>query len=80
MDQIVTYIETLLNQKKPISKKINISELRYLESGHVDSLGLMKFIMELEDKFGVEISEDDMQLEAFLTVGGLANIIRKKLV
>ncbi len=77
-DEIVEYIVTLLEKKRPIDRDIVVEELRYIEKGYVDSLGLMKFIVQIEDRFGIEILEDDMVSEEFSTVGGLVKIILEK--
>jgi acyl carrier protein len=77
-DEIIEYIVTLLTKKKPISEEIVLEDLRYIERGYVDSLGLMKFIVQIEDKFAIEILEDDMVSEEFFTVGGLSKIIAEK--
>ncbi len=77
-DEVLEYIVTLLEKKKPIDRDIVVEELRYIEKGYVDSLGLMKFIVQIEDRFGIEILEDDMVSEEFSTVGGLVKIILEK--
>jgi len=40
----------------------------------------MKFIFQIEEKFDVEISEEDMMDESFSTIGGLVQIILNKMI
>ena len=78
-DEVKCFIIKLLEGKRPIAKDIDIDSLKYFKSGYVDSLGLMKFIFQIEEKFDVEISEEDMMDESFGTVGGVVDIVSKKL-
>jgi len=52
---------------------------RFLDKGHIDSLGIMGFIMEIEEIFNIELSPEDTQSDEFRSVGGLANLINKKI-
>ena len=76
---ILEYIGLLLEKKQAIPSSVNLQDYRYIESGHIDSLGIMKFIIQIEDKFQIEISDDDMLSDSFQSVGGLVQIILGKL-
>ncbi len=52
---------------------------RFLDKGHIDSLGIMGFIMEIEEIFDIELSPEDTQSEEFRCIGGLVNLINQKL-
>ena len=73
------FIVSLLEKKQAIPKNLNVSDYRFMESGHIDSLGIMKFILQIEDKFKIEISDEDMVSQQFQTVGGLSELITNKL-
>lgn len=77
-NEVKDFIIKLLEKKRPISKDIDIDSLEYFKTGHVDSLGLMKFILEIEEKFNIEISEEDMMDESFGTVDGVVDIVSRK--
>lgn len=77
-DAITAYILTLLAEKGKIPVS-DIGEYNYLESGHIDSLGLIKFLARIEERFGIEIGEDDLGDKRIRTVSGLAVLIRNKL-
>lgn len=76
---ITSYITSLLEKKQEIPKGADINSFRFMESGHIDSLGVMKFILQLEDKFGIDIGDEDMLSESFRTVGGLSKLITEKM-
>ena len=75
---ITSYIISLLEKKQAIPVCIDINSFRFMESGHIDSLGVMKFIVQLEEKFGIVISDEDMLSDDFRTVGGLSKLIAEK--
>lgn len=52
---------------------------RYIEAGVVDSMGLIEFIIELEETFDIEMEPGDTESDEFRTVGGLTRIVRSKL-
>ena len=52
---------------------------RYLDAGHIDSFGLIHFIMDIETEYGITLEPEDTQSDEFRTVGGLAGIIARKI-
>lgn len=78
--ELIPFITDYLQRKHPFPDGIDIATYRYLDSGHVDSLGLMAFVAAIEDKFDVEISEQDMLSEEFKCVGGVCQLIKSKLM
>lgn len=52
---------------------------RYLDAGHIDSLSIINFIVDLEEEFGVSLAPEDTQSDEFRTIGGLATLIESKL-
>lgn len=72
-----TFIYRLLEKKGKLPSPVEPS-FDYLRSGHVDSMGLIKFMLEIEAEFDIEITEDDMLSPAFRTVGGLLALIEQK--
>ncbi|MQC26913.1 MAG: acyl carrier protein [Chloroflexi bacterium] len=52
-----------------------VSEARFKEDLEADSLDIVELIMALEDKMGIEISDEDAQ--NITTVGGAVEYIQK---
>ncbi|MCW2665619.1 MAG: Acyl carrier protein [Frankiales bacterium] len=51
-------------------------ETSFVEDLQVDSLSLVEFTMDLEDEFGIELSEDE--LTDVHTIGGFADLISRR--
>jgi acyl carrier protein len=56
----------------------DIDTINYVESGYIDSLAMLKFVVELEDKFGIEFSDGELSLPDFKIVGGLIKLVELK--
>ncbi len=50
-----------------------------LEQGILDSLGIMKLIVFIEDTFNVAISDDEIIPDNFQCLNNIANLIQNKL-
>ncbi len=70
---VIDYIE----KKGKLPKNTDIEDLNYIDSGYIDSIGIIKFIVEIEQRFNVQISDEDIMSEKFKTVKGLADIIKR---
>lgn len=49
-----------------------------IESGIVDSLGIMKLIGFLEDRINIQISDDELIPENFSSVNSITALVQKK--
>lgn len=80
-EQIARFLIAMLEKKGPVPGANDAERLdyRYLDAGHIDSLGLIRFIMDIEDEFGVTLGPEDTESDEFRTVGGLAGIVAAKL-
>lgn len=80
-DKIILIIIKLLEKRGSINlkKKQAIEDYNFFKNGHIDSVGLIKFIFELETKFKVNLSIEETSNKNFATIKGLANIILKEL-
>lgn len=54
-------------------------EAQYPEDGDLDSFDVMEFVVFLEDHFGIRFESEDFSSPTFLTLQGLAEIIRVRL-
>jgi acyl carrier protein len=52
--------------------------LNYFEAGLLTSLEVIEFVSEIEDRFGVQFSEQDFQDPRFVTVVGIAQLIAEQ--
>lgn len=72
------FVLSLIEKKAKLPAGFNES-FDYMQSGHIDSMGLIKFMLEIEAKYDIEITEDDMESPSFRTLGGIVSIIDSKL-
>jgi len=54
-------------------------ELNYVDSGYIDSLGLIQFIATLEDEFNIAFTDEELASSDIKVVGKLVDIISRKL-
>ncbi len=77
-DEMVSILVGYLERKKPIHDLDGVQELDYMQAGYVDSLGFMKFLLFVEDRFDVEFDDEEIGSDAFRTLGGLVGLIKNK--
>ena len=78
VDSINKFLVDLLEEKGRIPKK-NILQYRYLDSAHIDSLGILGFINKIENRFKIKLNSKDTNSDEFRYIEGLSKIIRKKI-
>jgi acyl carrier protein len=79
--KIQDIIIKLINKIKPIEKKYkkNINKFDFMSSGHIDSIEILKFNFEIEDKFNISIKPNESVKKSYRTIGGLSSMIERKL-
>ena len=64
-------------------KGVYINELnksyRFLDSGIIDSISIINFIVELEMSFEIKFETEEIHSEQFVTIGSLALLIYSKI-
>ena len=50
-------------------------DIDYFEAGWLTSMEVVEFITEIEQHFGMQFSDDDMQDRRFVTIAGLTELI-----
>lgn len=76
--KVEEYILSELQKKYTFGDDINIENLNYVESGYVDSLGMIQFVVGLEDEFDIEFAEEELTDPSFRIVGELIKLIERK--
>lgn len=79
--KIYKFLIDYLNQTKPIDDitEEELLDYRYLDNGHIDSFGLIQFIMAIEEEFDITLEPEDTESDEFRHIKGLIQIIEKKL-
>lgn len=72
-------IKTFLEGSSALGGDDNVrTDMSLLESGILDSLGILQLVTFLSDEFGIEVTDDDFVAENFETVGSLAQFVARK--
>ena len=78
-DKILKFIIQLLEKKKTIEKKENILSYNFMKKGHIDSLSIIKLILEIENKFKIKFSQSEINSKKFQVIKTLVSLIIFKL-
>lgn len=78
-DSVRTFVLALLEKKARLPKEFDDAS-DFIKMGIVDSVGIIKFILELESGFDIEITEEDIESDDFRTVRGLVSVIDRKII
>ena len=78
-EEIIEFIVELIEQHGKLPAGVKPEEFNYIDTGYVDSIAIMKFMIELERRFDISLSAEDMVREEFRTVRGLCNIVLEKI-
>ncbi|MBI2307771.1 MAG: acyl carrier protein [Rhodocyclales bacterium] len=78
MNGIREFIVKLLLEKGAIPVGVAVDDYRYLDNGHIDSIGFIKFIFRVEEQFRVQFSEADIGGTEIRSVGGLVRLVAAK--
>ena len=77
--KVIDFLKEYLDEIEPIEMKEELFlQYRYLDN-HLDSFGIIQFIMAIEEEFGISLTPQDTESEEFRTIEGLVNIIESKL-
>lgn len=79
-NKIESFVVKYIEKKSKLPQDCDLSALKYIDDGYIDSMGLLKFVIELEKNFDIQISEEDMLSPDFRTFGGLVNMVENKIL
>lgn len=78
-DTVREHVLAAIGRKAKLPAAVDIETFNYIDSGYVDSIEIIKFVVDIEAAFNVEISEADLESPEFRTVGGLISMIGGKI-
>ena len=78
-EDILKYVLDIIQKKYSLEEGIDVESFNYVTSGFVDSMGLIQFIFEIEEKYDIEFTDDEIEDESFCTIGGLVDVISRKI-
>lgn len=79
MNKIKEFVIEYIQREYTFPEGTDIMSLNYVESGYIDSLGLIQFIATLEDEFDIEFTDEDMESPDLRIIGKLVDVINNKM-
>ncbi len=80
MDNVRKTILEFVEREYKLPENTDYEDFDYIESGYVDSMGVVQFVAILEDEYAIEFSKEELLSSEFRTIGGLERLIRSKIV
>lgn len=78
-DDTAELIRGFIKQRFPLaSSKELTQELSLLDSGIVDSLGVLDLVGFVEEQFGIEVQDDDLVPENFDSIDALTRFVKER--
>lgn len=77
--EIETFILEYIEAEYSLPADIDGHDLNYAEEGYIDSMGMIQFVVALEDEFQITFTEEELNSPEFKVVGSLADLIQKKM-
>jgi acyl carrier protein len=75
---MIVFFRNYLEDIKPLNiSDEELLEYRYLDN-HLDSFGIIQFIMAVEEEFDIKLDAEDTESEEFRTIKGVMEIIKRK--
>jgi acyl carrier protein len=56
----------------------SVCDIDYFEAGWLTSMEVVEFVTEIEQQFGMQFSDRDLQDPRFVTIAGLAELISER--
>ena len=77
--EIFSFLEKLISKKRkfPGNTIKDKENYRYLSTGEIDSLEILKIVIKIEKKFKIKFKSKDFETDKFRTIGGLISIIKR---
>lgn len=79
MSNIRQFILDYIQTEYSIPADIDAGKLNFVETGYVDSVGMIRFVVALEEEFDIEFNDDELSDPAFKVVGALEKMIEQKI-
>lgn len=77
-NRVREFVIKAIEKKSRLPAGCDVDTFNYIDSGHVDSIAIIKFLLELENEFKIDIAPEEIESAQFRTIGGLIGIIKSK--
>jgi D-alanine--poly(phosphoribitol) ligase subunit 2 len=56
---------------------VDSADVDLLETGLIDSIGLVELILQLEDRFGISLPMDSLEIDDFRSINRIAHLVTR---
>ncbi|MGH7568146.1 MAG: phosphopantetheine-binding protein [Gemmatimonadales bacterium] len=74
-EELIGDIRGIFSEK--LSIKVDTPSVDLLETGLVDSVSLVELLLVLEQRFGVSLPLEDLEIEDFRSIGRIAELVAR---
>ena len=76
-DRVENWIKDWFSHRGKLGKVTNASltEIDYFEAGWLTSMEVVEFVTDIENQFGIQFSDRELQDSRFITIAGLTALI-----
>jgi acyl carrier protein len=78
-NEIRKFVVKAIEKKSKLPDNCDLDSFNFIDTGYIDSIGVIKFVIDIEAEFDIEIDESDIESSEFRIIGGLISIIQKKI-
>ena len=79
-DDVQAKILEFVRQQFPAARKRGITETdSLLQQGVIDSMGILEIVTFLEQRFSIQLTDDEMLADHFESVRSMADLVRSKM-
>ncbi len=76
--RIREFILEELQREYSFKPDVDVDSINYVKEGYMDSLSIVQFVVEIEDEFGIEFTNEEMESLDFCIVGKLIKMVENK--
>ena len=76
---VVGEVRAFILTRFPMAKSRGVGDSTLLlEEGIIDSLGILDIVTHLEDAYGIQVGDDELNPENFASIAALATFVERK--
>lgn len=79
MERVKDFIINFIERDYSLPEDLDLMNLNYAESGYVDSISMIQFIVEIEEEFNITFSNDELNDPDIKIVGKLIELVNSKI-
>lgn len=79
-DEIQKYIIKKIEAIHALPNNIDYNTFNYIKSGHIDSIAIIRYILEIECYFDIQLNDDMLDNKHFHTISGATDIIYDRIL